>query len=77
MPISNKSGENHMTTTTIRADPAETRRRQQAQDVQIKRIPLNNSYQSQTTNNQSKTTESYPYKTQAFANNTATTNVSL
>ncbi|CAF2601261.1 unnamed protein product [Rotaria sp. Silwood2] len=68
MPISNNSSESRMTKTTIRLDPTEVQRRQQAQNTQrITTISKNND-QSQTANDQLQSTESYPYKTRTFAN---------
>ncbi|CAF0856813.1 unnamed protein product [Rotaria sordida] len=68
MPISNKSSEARMTKTTIRLDPTEVQRQQQAQNTQRTTIISNNNNQSQTVNNQLQSTESYPYKTKIFTN---------
>jgi hypothetical protein len=58
MPISNKSSQKRMTTTTIRLDPNEAQRRQQTQRTTI---TTNNNNDYQTVSNQ--TTDSYLYKT--------------
>jgi hypothetical protein len=63
MPISNKSSQNRMTTTTIRLDSGGALRQQQAQKTQRTTTISNNNNEYQTITNQPKTTDSYPYKT--------------
>jgi len=63
MPISNKASQDRMTKTTIRINSGDAQKRQQVQNTQRITTISNNNNDYQTINNQSNTTDSYPYKT--------------